>query len=144
MHKEVSAQGRTTVVYIEADHANAFLMQCLLGSRINYALHHANDGLSGLELCRRVKPDLVITEMHLPDVTAYEVLQALRDDVATEVLPCIVLSGDAMRTQIERALASGFDDYWTKPIDVCQIMKKIDDIASNASMNPSAKTCFVQ
>ena len=131
MHKEVPAQGRTTVLYIEADRSNALLMHFLLGSRTNYALHLANDGLSGLELCRRVRLDLVITEMRLPDMTAYEVLWALRDDLATESLPCIVLSSDAMPAHIERALASGFDGYWTKPIDIWQLMQRIDDYASS-------------
>jgi CheY-like chemotaxis protein len=120
------------VLYIEADSSNALLMQFLLGARTNYALHLANDGLGGLELCRRVKLDLVITEMHLPDMTAYEVLRALRDDMATECLPCIVLSSDAMPAHIERALASGFDGYWTKPIDIWQLMQRIDDLASSA------------
>jgi CheY-like chemotaxis protein len=134
MLMEAPAQGPTTVVYIEADRTNALLMQYLLGSRINYVLHHANDGRSGLELCRRVRPDLVITEMHLPDVTAYEVLQSLRGDLATKSLPCIVLSGDAMPAHIEQALAAGFDGYWTKPIDIWQMMQKIDDFATGVSL----------
>lgn len=130
MLEEAPVQGRITVVYIEADRTNALLMQFLLGLRTNYVMHHANDGLSGLEVCRRVRPDLVITEMHLPDVTAYEVLRILRDDTATENLPCIVLSSDAMPAHIERALASGFDGYWTKPIDIWKLMQNIDDIAT--------------
>jgi CheY-like chemotaxis protein len=77
---------------------------------------------------------MVITEMHLPDVTAYEVLRALRGDIATQGLPCIVLSSDAMPAQIERALAAGFDDYWTKPIDAWQLMQNIDDVASDSSL----------
>jgi CheY-like chemotaxis protein len=122
------------MVYIEADRTNALLMQYLLGSRTNYALHHADDGLSGLELCRRVRPDLVITEMHLPDMTAYEVLRALRDDSATKNTPCIVLSGDAMPAHIDLALASGFDGYWIKPIDIWKMMHNIDDFATGVSL----------
>lgn len=133
MHKEASVQGRTTVVYIEADRTNALLMQFLLALKTNYALHHAADGLSGLALCRRVRPDLVITEMHLPDVTAYEVLRALRDYPETQGMPCVVLSGDAMPHHIERALAGGFDAYWTKPIDIYQLMQNIDDAATGDS-----------
>jgi type IV secretory pathway VirB10-like protein len=129
---ESSSQGRTTVVYIEADHSNALLMQYLLGSRSNFTLYHAHDGASGLELCKRVEPDLVITEMHLPDVAAYEVLCVLRDDRATKNTPCIVLSGDAMPAHIEQALASGFDGYWTKPIDIWQLMQNIEDVATAA------------
>jgi CheY-like chemotaxis protein len=135
MLEEVPTQGHTTVVYIEADRSNALVMQCLLGSRINYTLHHATDGLSGLDLCRRVGPDLVITEMYLPDITAYELLRALRDFPGTKGVPCIVLSGDAMPAHLERALANGFDDYWTKPIDIWQLMQNIEDAAAGASLS---------
>jgi CheY-like chemotaxis protein len=54
-------------------------------------------------------------------------LQALRSDAATVSLPCIVLSGDAMPGNIKRALAAGFDDYWTKPIDIWQLLRKIKE-----------------
>jgi CheY-like chemotaxis protein len=137
MHEKAPEQGRTTVVYIEADPANALLMKSLLGARPNYALHHAADGRSGLELCQRVRPDLVITEMHLPDMTAYDVLRNLRNDAATQGLPCIVLSGDAMPGHIDRALATGFDGYWTKPVDIWHLLKNIDDAATNANMRIS-------
>jgi CheY-like chemotaxis protein len=136
MLEDFSSRGRTTVVYIEADHNNALLMQCLLSARSNYILHHASDGSGGLELCKRVRPDLAITEMHLPDVTAYEVLRALRSDRAMHSTPCIVLSGDAMPAHIERALASGFDRYWTKPIDIWQLMQNIEDVATAAVPRP--------
>lgn len=134
MHEEVFVQDQTTVVYIEADRANALLMQVLLGSRAHYVLHQASDGLSGLELCRRVRPDLVILEMHLPDVNAHEVLCMLRDDPATERASCIVFSGDAMPAHIEQALAAGFDDYWIKPIDIWQLMQNIEEAAINAPL----------
>jgi CheY-like chemotaxis protein len=120
------------VVYIEPDRANALLMQSLLGSKTNYALHHAIDGSSGLQLCQRVRPDLVITEMRLPDVTAYEILRSLRGEAETASIPCIVLSGDAMPRHINRALAAGFDDYWTKPVDIWQLLRRIKDAAANA------------
>jgi CheY-like chemotaxis protein len=132
----VADQGHTTVVYIEADHANALLMQCLLGSRANFALHHAIDGKSGLELCRRVTPDLVLTESRLPDMTAYEILLALRADAATACMPCIVLSGDAMPGNIKRALAAGFHEYWTKPVDIWQLLRKIEEAASHSRRLP--------
>jgi CheY-like chemotaxis protein len=127
MHAKVPVRSLATVVYIEADRANALLMQCLLASRTGYALHHATDGRSGLDLCKQIRPDLVLTEMHLPDMTAYEVLQALQDKGLLAGVPCIVLSGDAMPDHIDRALAAGFDDYWTKPIDIWQLLRKIKE-----------------
>ena len=116
-----------TVVYIEADPANAYLMQCIFDLKSGYTLHHASDGQSGLELCKRVRPDLVLTEMILPDMTAYEVKDELQADAATCGTSCIVLSGDAIPNHVKRALDRGFDDYWTKPVDVSQLLQRLDD-----------------
>ncbi|WP_051242827.1 response regulator [Azohydromonas australica] len=142
--KDSSVQGGITVVYIEADHSNALLTQVLTGLKSNYTLHHASDGLSGLELCGRVRPDLVITEIHLPDLSAYEVLQALRADTATESLPCIVLSDHAMPGHIEQAMAAGFDAHWTKPVDVWHLLQKIDDFASEMPMESRRKSHLIR
>lgn len=127
MHGEEVAQRTVSIVYIEADPSNAFLMQALLNGRSGYAMHHVDAGSSGLALCRSVRPDLVITAMRLPDLSAYEFLDVLRSDATTQDIPCIVLSGDARPSEIERALAAGFNDYWTKPVDVRQVLTRIDE-----------------
>ena len=122
-----------TLVYIEADRANALLMQWLLESRTTFTLHHAVDGHSGLELCRRFNPDLVITEKHLPDMTGHEVLRGLRAAAGKGGPPCIALSGDAWPDNIRRALHHGFDDYWTKPIDIWQLLQQLEQALTNAN-----------
>lgn len=93
----------------------------------HHTLYQATDGGSGLELCLQLHPDLILTEMHLPDMNGHELLQRLRAHAATRHTLCIVLSGDAMNNTIERALAAGFDDYWTKPIDVWQFLDKLHE-----------------
>jgi CheY-like chemotaxis protein len=62
-------------------------------------------------------PDLVLIDLQLPDFDGFEVLRRLRADPGTAVIPCIALSANAMPEDIERGLAAGFADYWTKPID---------------------------
>ncbi|WP_029000989.1 response regulator [Azohydromonas australica] len=54
-----------------------------------------------------------------------DVLQALNDDAGTRDVPCIVLSGDAMPSNIAHALDTGFDDYWIKPIDGWQLLQRL-------------------
>jgi CheY-like chemotaxis protein len=117
-----------TVVHIEPDHANALVLRYLLDERTDYTLHHAIDGNSGLQLCGELTPDLVLTELHLPDMSAYQILRVLRNDAAMERMPCVVLSGDAVPGSIKRALDAGFDDYWTKPIDVWLLLHRINRI----------------
>ena len=55
--------------------------------------------------------------MQLPDFDGFEVLRRLRAEPRTAAIPCIALSANAMPEDIERGLAAGFADYWTKPID---------------------------
>jgi hypothetical protein len=64
-----------------------------------------------------LRPDLVLVDLQLPDFDGFEVLRRLRADPATRGIACIALSANAMPEDIERGLAAGFAEYWTKPID---------------------------
>jgi CheY-like chemotaxis protein len=67
-------------------------------------------------MARAQRPDVVLVDLQLPDFDGFEVLRQLRADPATARLTCIALSANAMPEDIQRGLAGGFDDYWTKPI----------------------------
>jgi CheY-like chemotaxis protein len=116
------------VVYIEDDPVSSMLVQHILDLRGNCTLHVAVDGKSGLILCRRLRPDIVLLDMHLPDMSGCDVLQELRADRSTRPIPCIALSADARPDSIKRARESGFDDYWTKPIDVWEVLRQLDEL----------------
>jgi CheY-like chemotaxis protein len=64
--------------------------------------------------------------MQLPDVDGHAVLRRLRADPSTASIRCIALSANAMPEDIRHALAQGFDDYWTKPLDFKRFMAAID------------------
>ena len=74
-------------------------------------------GAGGIERAIATRPDLVLVDLQLPDFDGHEVLRRLRADARTRSIPCVALSANAMREDIERGLASGFTDYLTKPID---------------------------
>jgi CheY-like chemotaxis protein len=97
-------------------------MEELFRTRAHWQLSVAEDGAEGLALARREQPDLLLVDMNLPDTTGLALIRALRADAATRQLRCIALSADAMDEQIEKALAAGFDAYWTKPIDVGRVL----------------------
>ncbi|WP_439535642.1 ATP-binding protein [Methyloversatilis sp.] len=115
-----------TVLYIEDDPINALLVQEALHSRPHWRLFHAADGRSGLALAQALQPTIVLTDINLPGLSGQAVVQALRRDPAIRRTVCIALSADAMDEQIVDAMHAGFDDYWTKPLDVRALPQRIE------------------
>ena len=72
----------------------------------------------GLELARQHHPDLIVLDLHLPDMPGANVLRHLKADPATREIPVIVLTADASKGQAERVKALGAIEYLTKPLDV--------------------------
>jgi CheY-like chemotaxis protein len=79
-------------------------------------------GQLGLELVREYRPDVVLVDLHLPDLDGREVLEQLKADPATADIPVVVLSADATPSQVERLRVAGAADYLTKPLDVERLM----------------------
>ncbi|MFM2450238.1 MAG: hypothetical protein RIS44_2688 [Pseudomonadota bacterium] len=113
------------VLYVEDEPINVMLMEEIFRRQPAWTLLVATDGQQGLQLARTHHPDLLLIDMNLPDMNGLEVLQQLRLDAATQHLRCVVLSADALPDQVSAALAAGFSDYWTKPIDVPLVLGKL-------------------
>ena len=116
------------VVYIEDNLVNAVLVQELLNQRPGIDLTVASDGLSGVFVVKQLRPRLVLIDMQLPDIDGDEVFRRLRDDPSIRNIPCVALSANAMPDDVRAALALGFLDYWTKPIDLRRFLSKLDDL----------------
>lgn len=119
---------RHTILYIEDNLANIKLIEHIFATRGNIDLVPAMQGRLGLDLARRDQPALVLLDLHLPDIDGDNVLRALRADPSTAELPVVVLSADATERQIERLLADGATAYITKPIDVTEFLRTIDEL----------------
>ena len=83
-------------------------------------------GKSAVEFARQHRPDLVLLDLHLPDIDGEEVLRRVRADPATCDLPVIVLSADATARQLERLTAAGVSAYLTKPIAIRRLLAALD------------------
>jgi signal transduction histidine kinase/ActR/RegA family two-component response regulator len=107
-----------TILYIEDNLSNLKLIEHLLGRRDDVRLLTAMQAKLGLELAREHRPDIVLLDLHLPDMSGEEALRELRHDPLTRGISVIVVSADATSGQIKRLLASGADAYLTKPLNV--------------------------
>jgi len=79
-----------------------------------------------LELAREHQPDLVLLDLHLPDIGGDEVLHRFREDESTAASPAIVLSADATGRQTAELLAAGAHSFLTKPIRVAELLETVD------------------
>jgi len=114
-----------TVLYIEDNLSNLRLVERILARRPEVKLMSAMQGSLGIELARQ-QPDLILLDLHLPDMRGDEILRQLRADPRTAQLPIIMISADATAAQIERLRTAGATDYLTKPIDVRAFLALID------------------
>ncbi len=117
-----------TIVYIEDEPVNALLVTEALRHIPQWKVVIATDGEQGLQLARRLRPDLLLVDINIPRLTGDQVVRALRRDADTERLRCIALSADALPEQIAAARAAGFDDYWTKPLDLLTLVPRLLDL----------------
>ncbi len=104
------------VLYIEDNPVNVILVEQLIEQRGGIDFCSEPDGQTGVARAAVFQPDLVLVDIHLPDIDGFEVLRQLRAAPQTAKLCCVALSANAMPEDVARAKAAGFNDYWTKPI----------------------------
>ena len=85
----------------------------------------AENGLVGVELARREKPDLIICDVMMPELDGYGVLQALREDPDCLGIPFIFLTAKGEKPDIRAGMNLGADDYLTKPVAKPELLAAI-------------------
>lgn len=115
------------VLYVEDKASNAALVATFLAPYPQLRLRSASTGREGLALARAQPPDLVLLDIHLPDIDGYAVLRELRADARLRGVPIVALSADAMAHDIERGLAAGFDRYLSKPIELNRLLTTLSE-----------------
>jgi len=130
-----SADGRAkTVLHIEDNLSNLRLVEQLVLQRPDVRLIAAIQGRLGLELAREHQPDLILLDLHLPDMKGVDVLAELQGDPGTRGIPVVVVTADATAGLVERLKASGARDHMTKPLDVEAFLALIDSTPGRAAV----------
>jgi signal transduction histidine kinase/ActR/RegA family two-component response regulator len=126
-----------TVLYVEDMVENVRLVEQILHRRPSVTLIPAMLAGVALDLARQHHPDLVLLDLHLPDMPGEEVLRRLRADPATRGIPVVILSADATKHHITELLAAGADAYLTKPISVRALLQAIDQTLGEQPSPPA-------
>ena len=95
----------------------------------------AGDGPSGVELCERLRPDLVVLDLMLPGFDGLEVCRRIQRD---RHLPVLMLTARDTETDVLVGLGVGADDYMTKPFSVRELVARVQAILRRAKRSPGA------
>ena len=116
-----------TLLYVEDNLSNLRLVERTIALRPGVKLIPAMQGRLGLTLARQHRPDLILLDVHLPDISGEELLRELQEDAELRRTPVIVLSADATAGQIQRLLVAGARAYLTKPLDIRRFLAILDE-----------------
>ena len=112
------------VVVVEDNERNMKLFREVLESS-GYRTLEADTGERAVALTAEHRPDLVLMDIHLPDIDGVEALRRLRADERTASVPVLALTAQAMEGDRERFLAAGFDGYLSKPVNIADLLDAV-------------------
>jgi CheY-like chemotaxis protein len=118
---------RRTLLYVEDNPANLMLVEQIIKDNTDVRMLSARNGNLGIALARAHRPDVILMDINLPGMSGIEALKILLKDPATQHIPVVALSANAMPRDIERGLEMGFYRYLTKPIKINEFMNALDE-----------------
>lgn len=121
----IAASART-VLYVEDNPANLYLMQKIFTTRKDLVLLSAPSAELGLEIVRSRHLDLILLDINLPGMDGYQMLALLKADPALKFIPVVAVTANAMGRDIKRGMAAGFSNFLTKPINIEQFHATVD------------------
>jgi CheY-like chemotaxis protein len=133
------ARASISVLYIEDNPANVEVVTRFLRGRPNTTLRSEASGRAGIERAARDVPDLILLDLHLPDLHGEQVLSELKAEPATAAIAVVVLSADASHGVIHRLLTGGALAYLTKPIELAELGKLLDTFAATKAQDRQAQ-----
>ena len=116
------------IVYVEDNPINALLMQEVVEQRPDCTLHLAVSVRDGIDMIARLRPDLVLVDLHLPDGSGLEVAEWMRTMPVLARVPVVVVSADSTQAQRDAATVAGVRAYLAKPIRLAETLLLIDEL----------------
>jgi two-component system cell cycle response regulator DivK len=124
-------QGRKTILIVEDNELNMKLFHDLLDAH-GYATVQTRNGSEALSLARAHRPDLIIMDIQLPEVSGLEVTRWLKDDETLKTIPVVAVTAFAMKGDEERIRQGGCEAYISKPISVGGFLQTVRQFIGDA------------
>ena len=124
--REQSQPVSKTVLIVDDNEMNMKLFDDVLGA-YGFQTLKASHGVEALRLAREHRPDLILMDIQLPDVSGLEVTRWLKEDDTVRHIPVIALTALAMKGDEERMRNGGCDGYIPKPIDLSRFIRTVQE-----------------
>jgi CheY-like chemotaxis protein len=112
--------GKHLVVYIEDNSAIRQLVRYIMDTYSKIDLLEAETGAQGLEIIEKHRPELILVDIHLPDMDGFSILNQLKAKPDTANIPVVAISGKASPADILQGKAAGFNAFLAKPIVISE------------------------
>ncbi|WP_018181261.1 response regulator [Kaistia granuli] len=113
-----------TVLVVEDNELNMKLFHDLLEAH-GYNIIQTRNGLEALDLARKHRPDLILMDIQLPEVSGLEVTKWIKEDDELRVIPIIAVTAFAMKGDEERIRQGGCEAYLSKPISIGKFIETV-------------------
>jgi len=111
---------------VEDNEDNLYMLQLRFDVLGGYEILSTTDGAAAVAMAEAERPDLILMDLNLPNIDGWEATRRLKANPETRYIPIIALSAHAMAGDREKALATGCDDFDTKPVDFDRLLAKIE------------------
>jgi two-component system, cell cycle response regulator DivK len=113
-----------TILIVEDNELNMKLFHDLLEAH-GYATLETRNGIEALDLARKHRPDLILMDIQLPEVSGLEVTKWIKEDDDLKSIPVVAVTAFAMKGDEERIRAGGCEAYLSKPISVAKFLETV-------------------
>ncbi len=113
------------ILIVEDNQMNRDMLSRRL-TRKGFEVLLATDGSEGVSLARSAAPDVILMDMRLPTMDGWTAARLLKSETGTRDIPIIALTAHAMQGDRDKALDAGCDEYETKPVNLAQLVHKIE------------------
>jgi DNA-binding response OmpR family regulator len=122
------------IVVLEDDASTRRLITAVL-KKAGHEVTDVDNGAEGLLIVLAEQPDLVVSDVEMPKMNGFEVLQQIRQDVETAQTPVILLTSRSSQADIAQGLSDGANDYITKPFEPAALLRSVEARLTQAALN---------
>ncbi len=119
-----------SVLVVEDNELNMRLF-CDLLDAYGFKTFQCRDGAKAVELTRKHKPDLIIMDIQLPEVSGLDITRWIKDDESLRHIPVLAVTAFAMRADEQRVREAGCEGYLSKPIQMRSFLAKVEELVGD-------------